>query len=415
MRILVPFLAYGGKFPSTGGGDEVAWRLIKALVDIGFNVDVVTNKEGAKFLSYRLRTYTPMGKSLRSHKALRIYYIKDLAIDNLPPCSATMALEYIWRTSKLLVGSLPTINYDAVVVPTPFLPDLSLMSILKSKNTSITTIALVYHLVNLVGRGLNARNIASYASQLWSFKLLRKNADFIITYPHNQRWIKSLFPEQKILTAVLGGLPEEWFQDVNNRLLEYLEKPEYFLVTYIGGLRPYKRLDYLIDAYKRLQLKTPRNTLGLIIAGSADSIYLRKLVSKAHKLIPIPHWTIKIIGGYITEKLKVEILRRSRVFVNPSLEEGFSIAIAEALLYANKVVVMKEIRDVVKTYYKTALENNVLFVANDIDDLCEKILYALSDTITKDVYEEILEELKRYCWSNFSATLWDIFTRILGI
>jgi len=305
---------------------------------------------------------------------------------------------------KILAGQLITRYYDAIVVPNAFLPDVTLMSILKLKDESITTISLIHHLANLTGRGLSLGNIASYLQQSLVFEIIRKYADYLVVYPHLQRQLKELFPKQKVIATILGGVPDELFQDVD-KLSRYLRKPNYFLITYIGAIRPYKRLHYLIDAYRRLTSEVSRDILKLIIAGSAENVlYLRKLIAMANKF-KSTSYHVRIIGQYVPERLKTEILGKSRVFVNPSVEEGFSITIAEALLHANKVIVMKELREVVRTYYRVALENNLLLIANDLEDLSEKISCALSSEVIEKSYRYVLEELKKLSWFRNQLTL----------
>lgn len=100
-------------------------------------------------------------------------------------------------------------------------------------------------------------------------------------------------------------------------------KAEYPLISYVGRLKRYKRIEALIRAFANVRAQLPQARL--MIAGSGDQEEaLRDLVSSL-KLDD----SVEILG-YVDGAKKVEILQQSWLFVTPSSMEGWGIAAIEA-------------------------------------------------------------------------------------
>lgn len=109
-------------------------------------------------------------------------------------------------------------------------------------------------------------------------------------------------------------------------------KSETPLISYVGRLRAYKRVDWLLHAFVQIRAAVPDARLK--IAGAGDD--LDRLVALAREL--------GIAGacdfcGFVSEEEKCRLLQRSWVFVSPSSMEGWGIAALEANACGTPVVV----------------------------------------------------------------------------
>ncbi len=100
-------------------------------------------------------------------------------------------------------------------------------------------------------------------------------------------------------------------------------KSPYPLVSYVGRLKRYKRIDLLVQAFAKVRAEVP--DARLVIAGSGDQEGpLRELV------LNLGLESCVEIAGYIDDRSKVDLLQRSWCFVTPSSMEGWGIAAIEA-------------------------------------------------------------------------------------
>ena len=118
------------------------------------------------------------------------------------------------------------------------------------------------------------------------------------------------------------------------------------LVLFMGRIHPKKGCDLLIDAFAKILGSDP--DWHLVIAGPDQVGWQRALTDKAGELGVHGRvtWT-----GMLSGRLKWGAIRASEVFVLPSHQENFGIAVAEALslgvptLISNKVNIWREIQD----------------------------------------------------------------------
>jgi glycosyltransferase involved in cell wall biosynthesis len=147
-----------------------------------------------------------------------------------------------------------------------------------------------------------------------------------------------------------------------------LKKDNYIL--YFGRLSPEKRVEWLIKAYKELNLK---NKLVIVGAKTGETKYY----SQIKALINKNKENIIYFNGLFGQE-KEEMLANCKLFVNPSEFEGSSISLLEALSYGRKVLVS----DILEN--KEILINQAqLFKVNNFRDLKLKILNLLNKKYSK--------------------------------
>ncbi len=159
----------------------------------------------------------------------------------------------------------------------------------------------------------------------------------------------------KRVVAVYNGVSTKRF--VPTKKYRRFKNNNKFTMLYVGKIHALKGLKELISALKNIKFEYQ-----LLIAGPDDGDLenLRNLISK-YKLKDI------YFLGFVDDNEKTELYDLSDLFVHPSLSEGFSISILEALNYGLPVLITKACNfpDVEK--YKAGIVVNENNLTNELE------------------------------------------------
>lgn len=135
------------------------------------------------------------------------------------------------------------------------------------------------------------------------------------------------------------------------------------VVLFLGRLHPSKGADVLLDAFFQVISKHPDALL--VIAGPDEHGFAAQLLEKAAQQ-NVEH-RIRI-PGMVTGDLKTDLLARADLFVLPSIGEGQSMAILEALASGTPVIISPECNfpDVEEVKAGTIVERDANLVAQAI-------------------------------------------------
>ena len=181
---------------------------------------------------------------------------------------------------------------------------------------------------------------------------------------------------------VLNHSTQKYFQDTYGRATHYipngvnpvapaapdiirekygLEKDSYIL--YLGRMVPEKGCHYLVDAFKKLHT----NKKLVIAGGSSDTHwYIDQLKEQAGGDDRI------IFTGFVDGALREELYSNAYLFVLPSDLEGMPLCLLEAMSYGNCVITSD-----IEECYNVVHDNGIVFRKGDVDDLAQKLTYAL--------------------------------------
>lgn len=164
-----------------------------------------------------------------------------------------------------------------------------------------------------------------------------------------------------------------------------LEKDEYIL--YLGRIVPEKGIQYLIEAFKKVQTDKK-----LVIAGGASNsdAFMSELkeMAKLDKRI--------VFTGFVTGQVLEELYSNSYIYVLPSDLEGMPLSLLEAMSYGNCCLVssIDECVEVVE-------DHAVVFRKGSIKDLKEKIQNLCDDKIK---VQELKDEAENFICTKYD---WD--------
>ena len=162
------------------------------------------------------------------------------------------------------------------------------------------------------------------------------------------------------------------------------EKDDY--VVYVGRLVEYKGLPILLEAMKMVQKELP---IKLVVVGDGED--RRRFENLAKRL------EVKVeFKGRLSERKKIEAIKRARVLVLPSQSrlEAFGIVLLEAMACGTPVIGSNTagVRDI-------AREGGLIFY--DVEDLAEKILkLATNDKLARSLGKKGRKAVEeKYDWN----------------
>lgn len=224
-----------------------------------------------------------------------------------------------------------------------------------------------------------------------------KNADKLIAVSEStKKDILKFYPcicENKI-KVIHHGFDAKLFQreitskELNDTLKIYQLKSKRYIL-YSGAIQPRKNLERLIAAFEICKKETQADTK-LVLAGEKAWLW-REIFLKAEKS---PYKKDIIFTGKLTFGEMAELMSGARLFVFPSLYEGFGIPVLEALAAGIPVVVadnssLKEVGGEAVEYFN----------AGDECELAEKMKKVLTDEKLRNaMIVKGAEQIKKFSW-----------------
>lgn len=190
-------------------------------------------------------------------------------------------------------------------------------------------------------------------------------------------------------------------RQVKKALEKYGIRTEYIL--YLGTIEPRKNLERLIGAYERLCLER-KQVPQLVLAGRkgwlCDGIYEKARKSDCRSRI--------LFTGYVSQKDSPLLMSGAKIFVFPSLYEGFGMPLLEAMACGAPVITSDR-----ASLPEVAGEAGLIVDPENEKELCGAMRRLLED----DVYRKRLrmlgiEHAKKYTWKKSAAMLMDVYHQV---
>lgn len=201
-------------------------------------------------------------------------------------------------------------------------------------------------------------NFLGFYLQKLSLSLIKKRADLIIVINPNvkEQLIKMGIPNKKIFLS----------SNAINYIDYHQSKNKKYEAVFLGRIDPTKGLNDFVPIWKNVCKTFPKAKL-VLIGGTSQKNFnqLDKSILKASL-----QKNIKVLG-YIDDSKKTEILSSSKIFIFPSHEEGWGIAIAEAMSFGLPVICwgLENLKQVFKNHLIYIEQFNYSNFSNEIIDL----------------------------------------------
>lgn len=160
-------------------------------------------------------------------------------------------------------------------------------------------------------------------------------------------------------------------------------------VIYLGRVKRYKGIDFLIRALARIRRTRPEARL--VVVGSGDDLPRLARIARGLGVDDAVEFT-----GFVDTETKVRLLRESEIMVTPSPKEGWGVTTIEANACGTPVIAsdVPGLRDAVRRE-----ETGLLFPYGDVDALTASMERLLGDERLREGFSRAaIEWAGRFTW-----------------
>lgn len=292
----------------------------------------------------------------------------------------------------LLVRKLPKVNKDTRVVAyssSDLFWEVIPAYIYKIRNKKIEWVQVIHHIYPDWKKrpGSKIINFFGYILQRFSLFLIR-NADKVIVVNDivSDQLERFGIKREKIFVNP-NGIDYDYFQSIE-------AKSGYYDGVFLARLNHSKGIFDLIEIWERVIRNFPSARLAVIGGGDEDTKKeMRKRINECGLEKKIE------LLGFLPDEEAHQILKSGKVFIFPSHEEGWGIAVAEAMACGLPVVSWN------LPAYKTVFENfTVQIKENEIDEFAKAVVKFLQNNdFLIDYGNKGREFVKKYSWENVAS------------
>ncbi len=297
---------------------------------------------------------------------------------------------YILRMVKAIFLKPAIQNKDILYSSSDFFPDVFPAFIWKLRNRKVIWIQLIHHIIPypFKRKGKIFSNIVSYLAQRISFLFIKHYCDLIIVV---NSLTKKMLAEMGFNISKIkvnpNGIDIDYFRNVGQ------DKKVRYDGIFLARLHPSKGIFDLIEIWKFVCKKIPNAKLAVIGGGN------KKIIGELEKRIITAGLADNIeVLGYLENDRAFGIIKSSKVFISPSHEEGFGIAILEAMACGLPVASWD------LPVYREVFPKGIIRVPeNDISRFAGVIIELLEDENKRGLLaEDAKNQAKEYDWNEIA-------------
>ncbi len=326
-----------------------------------------------------------LGKNICESKNLEAQYVTTSREQHF----GNVYLTYLKRLFKLPFLGLRPDSGDVLYATSDFLPDVLPACLLRFRKRDTLRVCCIFHLIPHYRErsGAIINNFISYKVQGVSHFLIRKQADIIMV---DNLLLKDLlvqkgFPAEKVMVTSMG---------VDKALIDSVpdSKEKMYDASFLARMHVSKGIFDLVKIWKSI-VKDHRDAKLVMIGDGPSMRDLKDMISKNDL-----EANIKLLG-FLDERRALETLKASRVFLFPSHEEGWGIAICEAMACGLPVIAYD-----LPVYKEVFRQGMVRIPKGDVNKFADSV----KDLFSEDKkYEELSRAAKdtasRYNWDEVAA------------
>ncbi|MZK52738.1 glycosyltransferase family 4 protein [Clostridium beijerinckii] len=235
--------------------------------------------------------------------------------------------------------------------------------------------------------------VIGYFMENVTLRLMYRNSSFIAVSSYTKNALINNGINERKIDIVNPGIRDDFFDPG-----EKSEKPEIFYVGRYSAFGGNKKVDHLIEAFKKVSEEVKE--VKLIVAGKGDGIEVLKQQAKGYNVQFV---------GMIDDELKRKYMQRAWLFASPSLAEGFGITWIEANACGTPVVGYK-----IEGLNTVDDSNSIMIEKGDITALANGVLKIISNNdLRKKLSNNALKNSEKYNWSKSGEQFNKIISRKL--
>lgn len=313
--------------------------------------------------------------------------IKTLKWINLPLLLHALWKPLDWPKVDKICGGL-----DLMWLPSP-----RLLPISKNCRKIITFHDLVFELFP---------QFYDFKSKLWqwqmSYSYLARWADKLIAISKSTKNdLVDLYKiDERKIEVIYEGVDNEYFNTPNEITIEEVRKKfniKSDFIYYVGSLEPRKNIQTIMRALASLQ----SDQIKLVISGGKSW-----LTDHIHKEIEeLKLQDAIIFTGFVTEQEKIALLNQARVFMFPSLYEGFGLPVLEAMAAGCPVITSK-----ISSLPEVTESAAILINPNDQDEINKALRDIINnDGLAKNLITKGKLQAKKFNWEKAAQQTLKLF------
>jgi glycosyltransferase involved in cell wall biosynthesis len=246
---------------------------------------------------------------------------------------------------------------------------------------------------------LSFRLFPEWNSKIFSFvynkmiPVLAKKSKHILTVSNTSKneLVDELNVSKEKISVVYNAVSSVFLENEPLIVQSNNVKEDYVLT--VSSFHPRKNLKRLIDAF----LKISDKELKLYIVGNFDKNFAYEELNVNNQ-----GSRIKILTNINDHELK-NYYKKAKLFVYPSLYEGFGIPIIEAMSCGIPVCVSN-----INVFIEVCGSNATYFDPYDIEDIRDKIISSINKP------KQLIDQSKNYSWSNSASLIESIIMGLEG-
>jgi glycosyltransferase involved in cell wall biosynthesis len=387
------YIANGnGTSPTLGGSMNRTIEISKRLKQYGNDIIFVTSSNTSKLL--RDRGLDPEFRLVRTSFSNRI---GTSAFDRLNEYVVS-TVSSVWHSGKNAA------KYDIIYNDSDYFCDV-IPAIVYKFRSKAKWVAMTHHMIRPRDRVSQGNLLSRFSSllQRFSYWLFVKFADAVFVYDSPAgRDIRDYL--------VSHGYPVDRIDYVTNgvsrgeiEMIPHGDAPRYD-ACFVGGFRPLKGIYDIVPVWKKVVKSAPN--AALLVVGGGIERYERELRLHIESQGLVKNLTL---AGALPWPDTIRALKQSKVFITTSYEEGWGIAVCEAMACGLPVV----------AYDLPAFSifNNQLAKVNvgDTKAFAEEILKFIRDpALRQHVGRSNKEFSDRFDWDEIAEKEMNLFQRILA-
>ncbi len=170
-------------------------------------------------------------------------------------------------------------------------------------------------------------------------------------------------------------------------------------ILYVGTLEPRKNIKTIVHAFE--ETAGEDKDVKLVLAGGVGWHSEETLAAVENS--PVKDRIVRT--GYISNELKRDLYRCAKVFVFPSMYEGFGMPVTEAMACGTPCVISDT-----SSLPEVAGGNAAIVDLYDINGYSDAFLKAINSDITEDTRRRLVENASRYTWEETAKAYKEAFS-----
>ena len=196
----------------------------------------------------------------------------------------------------------------------------------------------------------------------------------------------------------------------NQETLDQYHIPQNFLL-YVGNAYPHKNLDFLLEIFSKLHKEKP--DLHLVLVGKNDYFYskVKDCARRLNLWQPGNSNNSVIFPGYVPDAQLEVLYQEAKLYIFPSLYEGFGLPPLEAM--ARSCPVLSSDRSSLPEVLGDAA---LYFNPENSSDIISKINLLIDDqSLREDLISKGIVQAKKYNWWECANKTLSVYKKVLQI